>query len=492
MKRKSAIIIAILIMCVGFAAISTTLIINGNAKVSENTDDFSVIFTAASLDGADVYANVISQDKKTITFETSDLKSLNQTSVLNYEVTNNSANYDAEVTVNCKVKDGTTAKYTSITNELEGNATKVLAKTSLNGTLTVTLNKVATEEVREKYVCELTFNAEERDDLGQLMPTEWKYNYTGNTQKFTVPKTGNYKIELWGAQGCNDSETGYGYNYVCGKGAYTSGIINLKKGTDIYIYVGSAGTSTSSYNGGGIGFTTSVRYGGGATDIRYFESTPTEDDLGEKSDIGLRSRIMVAGAGGGSVNKYQTVVGDAGGISANNAYQTDYINNSAMGGTQTSGGTVNNHNATAKQATAGTFGLGGNGGGITTSCTSCTNGSFGGGAGYYGGAGGSNLMSGSFPSAGGSSFISGHTGCVALKSSESNDPLTNCFSGTSDIACSYHYSGYKFTDTIMIDGTGCKWTNEKTNQCDGMPSHDETTTIVGNSGNGYARITLIK
>ena len=101
-------------------------------------------------------------------------------------------------------------------------------------------------------------------------------------------------------------------------------------------------------------------------------------------------------------------------------------------------------------------------------------------------------MSGSFPSAGGSSFISGHTGCVALKSSESNDPLTNCFSGTSDIACSYHYSGYKFTDTIMIDGTGCKWTNEKTNQCDGMPSHDETTTIVGNSGNGYARITLIK
>ena len=150
MRRKSAIIVAILIMCIGFAAISTTLIINGNAKVSENTDDFSVMFTSASLDGLDVYANVISEDKKTITFETSELKALNQTSVLNYEVTNNSANYDAEVSVNCKAKENATAKYTSIKNELEGNATIVKAKESINGTLTITLERVATEEVREE------------------------------------------------------------------------------------------------------------------------------------------------------------------------------------------------------------------------------------------------------------------------------------------------------------------------------------------------------
>ena len=166
MKRKSAIIVAILIMCVGFAAISTTLIINGSAKIGENTDDFSVIFTEASLDGTDVYNDVISQDKKTITIETGDLKALNQTSVLNYEVTNNSANYDAEVQVNCKVKENTTAKYTSIKNELENNATVIKAKETLNGTLTVTLNKTVTEEVREEYVCTLTFNAVERSELG--------------------------------------------------------------------------------------------------------------------------------------------------------------------------------------------------------------------------------------------------------------------------------------------------------------------------------------
>ncbi len=197
MKKKSAIIVAILIMAIGFASISTTLIINGNARVSENTDDFSVIFTSASLDGQDVYANVISQDKKTITFETNNLKTLNQTSILSYEVTNNSANYDAEVSVNCKVKENTIAKYTSIKNELEGNATKVLAKESVNGTLTITLNKTATEQVREEYVCTLTFNAVERNELGQGIPdpvsfttdsweTIQKAVQTGNTDVYNV------------------------------------------------------------------------------------------------------------------------------------------------------------------------------------------------------------------------------------------------------------------------------------------------------------------
>ncbi len=165
MKKKASIVIAILLLAVGFAAVSTTLIINGSVNVGENPDDFSVIFTKATLDGTDVYAPVIDDTKKIITFETSDLKTLNQSSVLNYKVSNNSSNYDAEVTVNCKVKENTTAKYTSIKNELEGNATVIKAKETLNGTLTVTLNKTATEEVREEYVCTLTFNAVERDSI---------------------------------------------------------------------------------------------------------------------------------------------------------------------------------------------------------------------------------------------------------------------------------------------------------------------------------------
>ena len=171
MKKKSMLIIAILLMSIGFAAISTTLIINGNAKVSENNEDFSVIFTAASIDGNDVYTTAVDDTKKIITFETSELKTLNQTSILTYEVTNNSSNYDANVTVTCVPKDGTTAKYTSIKNKLDNDATVVKAKSSVNGTLTVTLNKTSTEEVSEEYTCKLEFNAVERDTLGVTKPT---------------------------------------------------------------------------------------------------------------------------------------------------------------------------------------------------------------------------------------------------------------------------------------------------------------------------------
>ena len=223
MKKKSMLIVAILLMSIGFAAISATLIINGNAKVSENNEDFSVIFTAASIDGKDVYSTVVDDTKKIITFETSDLKTLNQTSILTYEVTNNSNNYDAEVNVTCVPKEGTTAKYTSIKNELEGNATKVLAKESLNGTLTVTLNKTATEEVREEYVCTLTFNAVERDTLGKEIPAFQKDSWStisanvksGNTSKYNVGDTkevdlgslGTHTVRIANMSECTNGET---------------------------------------------------------------------------------------------------------------------------------------------------------------------------------------------------------------------------------------------------------------------------------------------
>ncbi len=200
MKKKSMLIVAILLMAIGFAAVSTTLVINGNAKVSENEEDFSVIFTAASIDGKDVYSSVIDDTKKVITFETSELKTLNQTSILAYEVTNNSSNYDANVTVTCVPKEGTTAKYTSIKNKLDNDATVVKAKESLNGTLTITLDKTSTEEVSEEYTCKLEFNAVERDTLGSNIPTPVSFSsdswstiqkavQTGNTSKYNIGDT---------------------------------------------------------------------------------------------------------------------------------------------------------------------------------------------------------------------------------------------------------------------------------------------------------------
>ena len=223
MKKKGSIVIAILLLAVGFAAISTTLIINGSTKVSENADDFSVIFTAASLEGQDVYTNVIDDTKKVINFSTSELKELNQTSTLTYEITNNSSNYDAEVQVNCKVKDDAEAKYTSIKNELENNATVVKAKNTVGGTLTVTLNKTSTEEVKEEYVCELTFNALERDTIGEhenvfatdswaAIATNVKAGKTsqydvGDTKEIDLGSLGTHTVRISNMSECTNGET---------------------------------------------------------------------------------------------------------------------------------------------------------------------------------------------------------------------------------------------------------------------------------------------
>ena len=229
MKKKSMLIVAILLMSIGFAAISTTLILNGNAKVSENNEDFSVIFTAASIDGKDVYTTAVDDTKKIITFTTGELKTLNQTSILTYEVTNNSSNYDANVSVTCVPKTGTTAKYTSIKNKLESDATVVKAKSSVNGTLTVTLNQVSTEDVTEEYTCKLEFNAVERDTLGKEIPAFQKDSWStiaanvkaGNTSKYNVGDTkeidlgsfGTHTVRIANMSACTTetSETACGF-----------------------------------------------------------------------------------------------------------------------------------------------------------------------------------------------------------------------------------------------------------------------------------------
>jgi len=226
---------------------------------------------------------------------------------------------------------------------------------------------------------------------------------------------------------------------------------------------------------------------------------------------------MVAAGGGGGFLSYDKTSpyyiysmierkpGNAGGLVgydadalfvANNKYMSS-TGESGKGGTQTLAGNVEIKESTGYaypgysiiKASFGKGGLGqySNGGHSAD----------GGGSGYYGGSHGIHPGS-SYPGGGGgSSFISGHNGCVAITedSTESNIKQRTdsngrtCTDGTTDITCSYHYSGYKFTDTVMIDGAGYNWTTVKGDYV-GQPQPDGTIT-TGHSGNGYARITYI-
>ena len=278
---------------------------------------------------------------------------------------------------------------------------------------------------------------------------KYEFDYTGEYQEFVVPITGTYKIEAWGAAGgysLKNNQRGV----QGGNGGYTSGNIELKMGETLYIYVGNKGEDGSyqkdaeaSFNGGGLGTwdhedDEAAGAGGGATDIRLVS--------GEWNDFeSLKSRIMVAGGGGGA--SWNTKGGSAGGL-------TGYaVNKNTTGGSQTGGYK---------------FGIGQDGYG-----TGDSDGVAGAGGGYYGGTASDSHYSGVYESAaGGSSFISGHEGCDAIDELSTEDNIIH----TSQ---NIHYSGRKFTNTEMIDG-------EDSN----MPSKDGEGTITGNSENGYVKITL--
>lgn len=277
--------------------------------------------------------------------------------------------------------------------------------------------------------------------------TIYPFSFKGNYDTFTVPQTGLYKIELWGAQGGGT----YG-----GKGAYTSGLINLNRGDALYVYVGG---QANTFNGGG-NCSSASKIGGGATDVRLVSGN-------WNSISSLTSRIMVA-AGGGTVTNEDSgakagIGGTINGINGSYHSATD-ITYIGYGGTQTAGGSgATNANQTG--ATSGTFGTGGTCGAYTPDGHI----GGGGGGGFYGG-GGSSWHTGS---GGGSSFVSGYIDCNAVTPSSSS--ITHI--GTPIVT--YNGNNYIFSNPEMIAGNAS------------MPTHDGSSTMIGNSGDGYAKITFI-
>lgn len=305
----------------------------------------------------------------------------------------------------------------------------------------------------------------------------WTFSYTGHSETFTSKCEGNYRIELWGAQGGN-SATG-------GKGAYTAGTITLGE-ESLFIYVGGHGYGHGGYNGGGSPSTFSGFEGGGSTDIR-------------KDSNNLYSRIMVAAGGSGSSTGGDTVWNNGvpgGGLIGYDGLYSNYnctshnqpVSKPAGGATQISGGTAMicvTGSCMHGSAYAGSFFYGAR----DNYPTNGTYGSGGGGSGWYGGGGGTTTNCNITSSASGSSYISGHIGAIGTQSPTSHVYDSKCISSLT-LECSKSYTGYVFTDTKMIDGYGYSWTTSKGNQIN-MPNITGNGTMTGKSGDGYAKITYL-
>ena len=267
---------------------------------------------------------------------------------------------------------------------------------------------------------------------------EQTFEFTGAEQTYTIPSGIDYvKLEVWGAQGGTYSDS-----YQGGKGGYSVGYMNVTPGDELMIYVGgqpematpSSGTHiTGGYNGGGNGHTNSYdgtttygQGGGGATDVRVGGNT-------------LYDRVIVAGGGSGSTNGSS---GWAGGGASGLAYSSTYL---------------------ATQASAGSGGNFGQGGNVVPTYSNYRYCSAGGGGGWYGGGANSSY---SDSDATYRQQNGGGSGYVWTSATASSAP-----SGY-NVSADYYLAN---AETIAGDSE--------------MPTHDGSSTMTGNEGNGYARIT---
>ena len=281
------------------------------------------------------------------------------------------------------------------------------------------------------------------------------FDYTGTEQEFTVPQTGTYKIETWGAQGgsYNDIKGGYG--------GYSVGLIRFNAELVIYLNVG--GTTDNlvgGYNGGGTGsspiqnnenvvMVNKYLGGGGATHIS------DKNGLLSTLEKYKNNILIVSGGGGGGYyygdrQDFKVSGGHAGGYLggngnvSTNASFTPGDDIPAIGGSQISGGYGNNNT----EKYSGAFGQGGSGNSYLGT---------GGGGGYYGGGGTYNVGYSAESGGGGSGYIG-------------NSLLTN--------KVMYCYN--------------CEESSEESTKTISTTCAEETpTSNCAKKGNGFARITYI-
>ena len=508
-RNLKKIIIFVLILCIsiGFAVLTATLSMNASFSFTENS--FNLYFSNINILNTSTVTSPTATitDDTTITYSGTFNKPGDYIEFSFYIINNG--------TIDGQINTINTGLTTEQAQYIDYNFKYAIDNSDVN------INDIIAAGQARKVIAHFEYKEDIDDfiDLSSLnvnltmhfiqpqtvTTTVWNYEYLGTEQYYIVPKTGTYKIELWGASGSGTSEPSKGES-LGGKGAYTSGKINLNKNQKLYVYVGQGGSDitlsnfsnldlyAATFNGGGAGaFDTHESgtmgehgfVGGGATDVRIVGGTWNNFDS-------LKTRIMVAGAGGGggwsgNGNQDQYYIGGggyAGGLSAPSAPNKS----TTKGGTQTTGNK---------------FGIGGN---AVFQDGSNNNAMSAGGGGYFGGMKGASFAKQNSSGAGGSSYISGHIGCVAIEETSTVNNITfptknsvACNSGTINIECSKHYlTDFVFTETKMIDGGGYEWkyTSGDTevtasSSVVGMPTHDGTGTMTGNTGNGFAKITFL-
>ncbi|MCI8394069.1 MAG: hypothetical protein HFH86_01130 [Bacilli bacterium] len=331
--------LSIIGMSIGFSALNTELSISGDAYVRVDEEiRITDLKMLEAINGAyETYNSKYSKDTNSM-FVTLP----NNNSTMTYQVTivNKSS-------LNYKLKDILEESNTNSNISYEIIHISMNDRIESNSTITFQI-KVTSRLDNQKTAIVLKYLFEIADNCQYNIGHEFAFDYTGEEQNFVVPCDGTYKLETWGAQGGNISNSCIG-----GYGAYARGSMKLETNEKLYVNVGGQGStvlinptivrSLGGYNGGGYGLTDhayNTSGGGGATHISknsgILSSLSTENN-------NLSLLIASAGGGGAYSNNIGAVNGGCGGgiKGCNGISHPEYTRfGTATGATQISGGTT--------------------------------------------------------------------------------------------------------------------------------------------------------
>ena len=165
MRKKSIIYFFVIALIVGFASVATNLVINNTLNIGFNNTFLSdVIFISTKTEGV----ASISEDGKRITYDAKKISNKDEGTSLTFWVKNKSSQYDADVTINCKLNEASSSLNDLVNISVSPSSFTLESNEFKSGEVKITLNGVVTEEKTGVFTCELVATPSEREESGLI------------------------------------------------------------------------------------------------------------------------------------------------------------------------------------------------------------------------------------------------------------------------------------------------------------------------------------
>ena len=172
-KVRIGIIVLVLLLAIGFASVTTNLIINGTSRVASSDISGLVYFSYANTDPDPGASATRANNNTVINFTSKKLTDVGDTATLDYTVYNDSSQYDANVVMSIQMptnqpgvtwSDYVDITYTGFQPAEQGNDHHVVVdgKGRQNGKIEITLKKLSTEDITIEFIITLDVTAVER------------------------------------------------------------------------------------------------------------------------------------------------------------------------------------------------------------------------------------------------------------------------------------------------------------------------------------------